>query len=62
MSFAEWWYNTNYHSSIKMTPFQALYSYDSPQMAFESIQTFVAAIEDWVKERQKWNEMLTTTC
>jgi hypothetical protein len=27
---AEWWYNCSYHSSINMTPFQALYEYTPP--------------------------------
>lgn len=32
LSLAEWWYNTNYHSSLKTTPFQALYGYPPPQL------------------------------
>ncbi|KAJ0803307.1 putative nucleotidyltransferase, Ribonuclease H [Helianthus annuus] len=27
---AEWWYNTTFHSSINMTPFEALYGYPPP--------------------------------
>jgi hypothetical protein len=30
LSMVEWWYNTNYHTTIKTTPFQAMYGY-SPQ-------------------------------
>jgi hypothetical protein len=30
VSFGEHCYNTTYHMSIDMTPFQALYGYDAP--------------------------------
>jgi hypothetical protein len=31
LAFAEWWYNTNYCSSLEMTPFQTLYGFPPPQ-------------------------------
>jgi hypothetical protein len=30
LSLAEWWYNTNYHTSLQCTPFQAFYGYPLP--------------------------------
>lgn len=30
LSLVEYWYNTNYHTAIKCTPFQALYGVPSP--------------------------------
>ena len=33
LSMAEWWYNTTFHTSLKMTPFQALYARPPPLIA-----------------------------
>jgi hypothetical protein len=33
LSLAEWWYNTSFHTSLHMTPFQALYGFAPPLVA-----------------------------
>jgi len=33
LSLAEWWYNTTYHTSLNMTPFQTLYGFPPPMVA-----------------------------
>lgn len=43
LSLAGWWYNTTYHTSLQMTPFQALYGYPPPQINEFSISCNVSA-------------------
>ena len=32
LHLSEFWFNTNYHNSAKMTPFMALYGYHPPKL------------------------------
>jgi hypothetical protein len=32
LSLAEWWYNTNYHTSLQPTPIEVLYGYALPMI------------------------------
>jgi hypothetical protein len=39
LPMAEWWYNTSYHSSMQMAPFEALYHYPPPMIREFNIAT-----------------------
>ena len=46
LSLAEWWYNTTFHISTGVTPYEALYGQKPPNLLhYTSGGTSVAAIE-----------------
>ncbi|XP_026383753.1 uncharacterized protein LOC113279266 [Papaver somniferum] len=52
LPLAEWWYNTNYHTILKMCPFQAFYGYLLPHLAFPSTATTsITEVESYLKQR-----------
>jgi hypothetical protein len=50
----EYCYNTTYHTSIRMSPFRALYGYDAPSFV-ETVfgDSRVSGAKDWVEESQR---------
>lgn len=49
---AQWWYNTTYHTSLKCSPFQALFGFDPPYQNFYQLKlTKVPAVDDFIRER-----------
>ncbi|XP_026396929.1 uncharacterized protein LOC113291634 [Papaver somniferum] len=62
LPLAEWWYNTNYHTSLKMSTFQALYEYVPPHLSFPTIATtFVASVEEYLQRRDVVLDILKET-
>jgi transposase InsO family protein len=54
LPLAQWWYNSNFHSSIRTTPFQALYGYPPPQPALgHPPRSHVAAVDSLLHDRHK---------
>ncbi|CAL9231368.1 unnamed protein product [Arabidopsis halleri] len=52
LPWAEFWYNTTYHSSIGMTPFKAVYGRDPPVLAgYESGSTPIQELDEQLLER-----------
>ncbi|XP_019200240.1 PREDICTED: uncharacterized protein LOC109193863 [Ipomoea nil] len=49
LHLAEYWYNTNFHSSLQCTPFQALYGYKPPMLALSTEGE--VGVEGWMAER-----------
>lgn len=59
LSLAEWWYNSSYHSSIKTTPYYAVYGWHPPDHNFMNLgSSTVAAVENWARARASILRML----
>jgi len=53
LSLAEFWYNSSFHSAIKMTPFEALYGYAPPQLSLGSQpRSQVESVNSILRDRQ----------
>lgn len=52
LALVEYWYNTNYHSSTKLTPFQALYGYSPPHLSTTPYLNTHDDTKDFLLDRQ----------
>jgi hypothetical protein len=54
LHLAEYWYNTSFHSSIKMSPFQALYGRSPPTVLnYVKGQTTITDLDESLEQRQQ---------
>lgn len=52
LSFLKYWYDTSYHTSLKMSPFTGLYGYTPPFITlYLYLDSVIAAIKNQIKER-----------
>lgn len=59
LSQIEWWYNTSYYTSLKMTPFQILYGYLPPQFgAFHVPSDALPTTQLTLEEKEKMTQTL----
>lgn len=54
---AEWWYNTTYHTSLNLSPFQALYGYPPPRIGEMTLLCNISE-EAKISVNQRENMML----
>ena len=49
----EWWYNTTYHATTKMTPYEAIYGQQPPSLTSYLLGTSkVQGVEDLLQQRE----------
>jgi hypothetical protein len=75
LPLVEWWYNTNFHTSLETNPFEALYGYPPPLISetmvpgpesptFDIIQQkqhMISKLKDNLAQAQSQMQMLTRT-
>ena len=59
LSLAEFWFDTNFHTSLKLTPFEALYRYP-PSKVLDYVlgTTRMVAVNSFLKDRQQLLSLL----
>ena len=59
LPLAEFWFNTNFHTSLKLTPFEALYGYSPPKVVdYVPGTTRIATVDSVLQDRQQLFSLL----
>jgi hypothetical protein len=54
LPLAEWWYNTNYHSATKMTPYEVLYGFPPPiHIPYFPKDSAVASVDEYLTTKEE---------
>jgi len=54
LPLAEWWYNTNYHSATKMTPYEVLYGFPPPiHIPYFPKDSAVALVDKYLNTKEE---------
>ena len=54
LPLAEWWYNTNYHSATKMTPYEVLYGFPPPiHIPYFPRDSAVASVDEYLNTKEE---------
>jgi len=59
LPWAEYWYNTSWHSAIKMTPYEAVYGVPPPRLLnYVPGTTRVEAVDEVLRNREQILQLL----
>lgn len=58
LHLAEWWYNTNYHSALEVSPYEALYSTPPPSINYQYVRTKEDIVNEMLQKRRETQQLI----